>query len=405
MFQPILAKLYYADPELYEKEYARRLHAENTVHIDLPIGTNPAFVYPDYRMYEKIAAILRVDTDVRLLCNDLPGIALHHYTERCLIGEILQSNHIEGVISTRKELSEILQEVKSKRKPRNLMGIVSQYVMLENSRCIPIRSCQDIRDLYDKLFSYDIGKNDKEDLPDGKIFRRGTVSVISEIQKEIHKGLYPEEKIIAAMEQALIFLETNQTDPLIKIAAFHYLFGYIHPFYDGNGRTDRFISSALLMNELNSLISFRISYTIKEHLSKYYKAFKICNDPKNKGDISPFVHFFLDVILEAENNLLSALTDRREKLHYYDRIMDQFSESVDPEIIFLCRLLIKAALFSNHGISLSELEQYMGLSANTIRKKLRQIPEKALIRKTVDRKSFYALDLDEIETLFSDQAL
>jgi Fic family protein len=153
------------------------------------------------------------------------------------------------------------------------------------------------------------------------------------------------------------------------------------------------------MNELNSLIGFRISYTIKENLSKYYKAFKICNDPKNKGDISPFVHFFLDIILESENNLYSALKDRQEKLEYYDRIIDRFTEEIDSSTIFLYRLLTKAALFSNYGISMHELENNMEESPNTIRKRLRQIPEKALIRKIVGRTNYYSLDLDEIENL------
>ena len=384
---------------MYEREYARRWNEENAIHIDINIGSNPAFVYPDYRMYEKIVAILRADTNIRMLCRDLPGIAIHQYTERCLIGEILQSNNIEGVVSTRKELSEILQEVKKKKKPRNLMGIVSQYVMLTNNSKINTSSCQDIRDLYDKLFSYDIEKNDKNDLPDGRIFRAGPVSIISETQKEIHKGVYPETSIISSMEQALAFLESSKADPLVKIAVFHYLFGYIHPFYDGNGRTSRFISSALLMNELNSLIGFRISYTIKENLSKYYKAFKICNDPKNKGDISPFVHFFLDVILESENNLYSALKDRKEKLAYYDRIIDRFIEQTDSSIVFLCKLLMQAALFSNNGISMHELEAYMEESPNTIRGRLRHIPEKMLIKRIVGRTNYYSLDLDEIENL------
>ena len=281
------------------------------------------------------------------------------------------------------------------------MGIVSQYAMLTNNRKINISSCQDIRDLYDKLFSYDIENNDKNDLPDGKIFRAGPVSIISETQKEIHKGAYPEAKIISSMEQVLSFLETSKADPLIKISVFHYLFGYIHPFYDGNGRTSRFISSALLMNELNSLIGFRISYTIKENLSKYYKAFKICNDPKNKGDISPFVHFFLDIILESENNLHSALKDRQEKLDYYDKIIKRLNEQTDLNTMFLYQLLLNATLFSNNGISMHELETYMEESPNTIRRRLRQIPEKMLIRKVVGRTNYYLLDLDEIESLDS----
>ncbi len=30
---------------------------------------------------------------------------------------------------------------------------------------------------------------------------------------------------------------------LVSIAVFHYLFGYVHPFYDGNGRMARYLSS------------------------------------------------------------------------------------------------------------------------------------------------------------------
>ena len=46
-----------------------------------------------------------------------------------------------------------------------------------------------------------------------------------------------------------------------------------------------------------------------------------------------------------------------------------------------------------------ELENNMEESPNTIRKRLRQIPEKALIRKIVGRTNYYSLDLDEIENL------
>ena len=398
MFQPVLMKLYYSDPELYAQEYVRRFEEENSIHIDIKIGEHTAFVFPDYHMYEKIIEIRKVDTKIQLLCAELPGIAISHFRERCLIGEILQSNKIEGVISTRKELSEILQEVKTKRKPRNLRGIVSQYVMLIKNTAIKISSCEDIRELYDQLFSYDIGKNDKEDLPDGKIFRKGPVSVYSETQKEIHKGLFPESSIISAMDQAITFLRTEKADALIKIAVFHYLFGYIHPFYDGNGRTSRFISSSLLINELNSLIGFRISYTIKENLSKYYKAFKICNDSKNKGDISPFVHFFLDIILSAESNLLSSLKERQEKLIYFSKMIDNLPNSEKTNMRELYNLLIQASLFSNHGISMSELKTYMKESDATVRKRLSNIPKDLLLKQTVDRSNFYELNLEQTES-------
>ena len=98
------------------------------------------------------------------------------------------------------------------------------------------------------------------------------------------------------MNQSLQFLYDESYEYLIRIAVFHYLFGYIHPFYDGNGRTSRLISSYLLSQRLNNLIGYRISYTIKEHITKYYEAFKVCNHVNNRGDLTPFEKMFFDFV-------------------------------------------------------------------------------------------------------------
>ena len=112
------------------------------------------------------------------------------------------------------------------------------------------------------------------------------------------------------MTKSLEFLNCDDVNILFRIAIFHYIFGYIHPFYDGNGRMSRFISSVLLYNNLNTkILAFRLSYTIKQNINEYYKAFKECNDPKNKGDLTPFVFMFFDIILKAMDNLEASLSD------------------------------------------------------------------------------------------------
>lgn len=109
----------------------------------------------------------------------------------------------------------------------------------------------------------------------------------------IYKGVQPESVIIKYITKSLEFLNRDDVNFLFRIAIFHYLFGYIHPFYDGNGRTSRFISSALLYENMRTdILAFRLSYTLKQNINEYYKVFKECNDPKNKGDLTPFVYMF-----------------------------------------------------------------------------------------------------------------
>ena len=397
MFQPFLYKLYYSDKALYDSEYAFRFNQDNTVHVNISINGNPCFIYPDYSIYEKIIDIYNIDSEIKLMCSRLPELAIKQFQEHCLIGEIYQSNNIEGVSSTRKEISEVLQEVKALKKERNLYGIVSQYNALSNNLHDNIRTCQNVRDIYDKLFLFDIQHSDPSNLPDGEIFRRSHVSVVSEIQKEIHKGVYPESEIITAMNNALTLLNDENVNALIRIAAFHYLFGYIHPFYDGNGRMSRYISSSMLMQELNHLIGFRISYTIKENLSRYYKLFKNCNDPKNRGDVSPFVKYFVDMIYDAEESLLEELTVRYDRMIYYNSIVER--TITDQKMKGLYLMLIQSTLFAHNGVSTKDLEKVFDVKYMTVRNRLMQIKDNVLIKSSIGREIYYKLDLAEFDRL------
>lgn len=49
--------------------------------------------------------------------------------------------------------------------------------------------------------------------------------------------------LLSNLEQ-FINNDTDVVDPLIKLAVIHYQFESIHPFYDGNGRTGRIITSS-----------------------------------------------------------------------------------------------------------------------------------------------------------------
>lgn len=392
-----LYKLFHYDIEGYKKEYERRFNDENTIHLDISIGGNPAFICQTVDMYKTLLSIEQTDKKVDYLCRELPQIALNQFAQRCLIDEIVLTNNIEGIHSTRKEISQVLSNLSKEDRHKRFSGLVKKYLILMMTENINIDSCKSIRNIYNDIFYDEIKDSDPENLPDGKYFRKNSVSVYSATGKEIHRGLSPEKEIITTMNKALNLLKDENINILLRISVFHYLFGYIHPFYDGNGRTSRFISSSLLSKELNWLIGYRISYTIKENISEYYKSFEICNSGKNKGDLTPFVEMFLNIIDISEKQLYEALEKRNNMLRYYQSLIDTAICPGDKCIYNLYDYLIQASLFADNGISTHELEYYLDTSYNTLRKKFKEIPENWIIKIKQGRSCLYRLDLDKLD--------
>ncbi len=399
MSKKTLYKLFYADPSAFNAEYDKRFHDEDTIHLDIKIGEHSAFVCQSAEIFKLIISIERSNNEISQICNHLPGIALSQFQQRCLIDEIVLTNNIECVHSTRKEISEILQDLSKNNKRERFVGLVNKYVLLMKSETLPLQTPEDVRKIYDDIFYEEIKATDPDDLPDGKIFRKSDVGVYSPTGKKIHDGLYPESEIISVMKKSLDFLNDNHYDILLRIAVFHYLFGYIHPFYDGNGRTSRFISSYMLSQNLNKLIGYRISFTIKEHINKYYEAFKICNHYNNRGDLTLFAEMFLGIVDVSMHQLYQALSERSEKLMHYINLITQLPDADDESMCRIYDYLIQAALFSNMGISQKELEHEMGLSYNTVRSRLKRIPEELLITNKQGNRSFYLLNLKAVDKL------
>ncbi len=335
------------------------------------------------------------------MCFELPEKALIQYRKRCLTDEIVLTNNIEGVHSTRKEINEILTDLSKKDRKKRFVGLVKKYAALSHNEEIPLNTSRDIRKIYDDIFYNEINATDPGNLPDGEIFRKGDVSVYSPTQKVIHTGIHPEAEIISIMDKSLDFLENSDCDIMIRIAVFHYLFGYIHPFYDGNGRTDRFISSYLLSKHLNDLIGYHISYTIKENIHKYYDAFDICNHPLNKGDLTPFAEMFLNLVDISMKQLYDEIKDKLDKLNFYGALCPKLPNADHKDIVTLYYVLIQAALFSEDGISQKELEDFLTTSYSSVRNKLNCIPGELLIKNTRDRHAYYMLDLDKVDMMFS----
>lgn len=404
-----LGKLYYEDEGVYAQIYKSRFESEYTVKLDFFVSQKQAFFMQNAEVMRLAYDIVKLDKSVTQLSAALPGVAKDQYSKKCLIDEIVLTNKIEGVHSSRKEINDALEVLESqsdkKGKHQRFIGLVNRYLKLLTEEEIPLVTCQDIRAIYDEVFLEEIIEEDPQNAPDGKIFRKDITAVHSETDKVIHKGLYPESKIIDAMEKALAFLNEPSVDQLCRICIFHYLIEYIHPFYDGNGRLGRFILSYCLSEILEPLLSYRISETIKENIKEYYKAFKVCNDPHNLGDLTPFLIMLLNMIYTALKDLENSLNSKLISWKKYEALVSSFPEAADSNIRRMYSYLIQAALFSEKGISTEELEVGFQASYYKIKKFIGQIKPEMLISETKNKVKYYQIDLSVLDGILLENEL
>ena len=393
----LLSKIFYKKPTEYESIYDARFNSEASIKLPIKIHENVGFIFNTNEITKLLVKIYKTINKINLLRTHLPNIAINSYIIKSLKDEIALTNEIEGVRSTRKEIEDAIDSIKNDKSAR-FKGLVDKYFKLISNEIIPLNNCEDIRTIYDALVLPEI---EKENLPDGILFRKEPVQVVSATQKEKHRGIMPESKIIESLDLCLDFLKSDDIDSLIKISAFHYLFGYIHPFYDGNGRTSRFISSYLIKNELDVLLALKLSYTVKNNINKYYKAFDVCNDRKNKGDITFFVVTFLELLSQASDDLYTKIADLNDQLNYYNNIINTLvNEKVlndkQAKCIFI---LCQNRLFDDTYMDMNTLTELLEKSDTTTRKILKSLESKNLLVKSRNKNQYlYSANLDSLSS-------
>lgn len=391
-----LTKLFYKSPADYEQIYRHRFQNEAALHFQFEIHKNPAFLVMNLELLQEIEQIYRCDKQLTWISGHLPRIAKQQYTTWAVIEEIKLTNEIEGVRSTREEIQLLVEGGLPFKHKERLWGFVQQYRSLMNQQSIDLSSCEAVRRLYDSLCLYAVTDEDPCNQPDGTLFRKDAVSILSETQKELHQGLFPERAIIDAMTCALAILNDPDLPVLVRIPVFHYLFAYIHPFYDGNGRMDRFISSYFLAWNFNPLLGYNLSFAIKKELPTYYKLFKETNDPRGRGDLTPFTIGFLRLIRHCAEDLNRSLLKRLDKLTFYrEKLLRLYANDNRFHVL---HILLLNTLFGYRGLRAKELANAAELSESTVRSLLRELSAQTnLIARTTDaRHHLYALNLEAL---------
>lgn len=167
----------------------------------------------------------------------------------------------------------------------------------------------------------------------------------------VHKA--PDAKYVRSllddMFQTLLSYKKEKEDKydLIRGILFHYIFTFIHPFLDGNGRLSRLLANKILID--NGLEKFKY-ISLNSEIIKQKNAYNLqlqSVENSNSNDLTNYIKFMLNLFYV----LLSRISNPRRKELDYSTLNDR------QKIMLNC---IKA---SNRGIYVKQYKQYWNVIA------------------------------------------
>lgn len=222
------------------------------------------------------------------------------------------STRIEGAQMTDAEVETLLKKLSiSKLEERDEQEVAGYFETLElisgSYRDIAITETN-LKHLHNSLMKY----SKKDEWHRGDYKQHSNIVQAREIdgsRRVVFKTADPGFATQDAMSNLIAWYASDKKAlPLIKVAAFVYDFLSIHPFQDGNGRLSRLLGTLLLLKQGYSWIQYiSFEHEIENRKAEYYKVLMQCQRNRPGEEISPWVDFFFDCLLNIQRQLMTKL--------------------------------------------------------------------------------------------------
>ncbi len=321
------------------------------------------------RLYGQIQGEKLIPSLSLRLSQENQILATHYSTS--IEGNPLSPQDVTNVV-----LGDRIPATKSEKEVKNYFNIITTLPNLARDRT-PI-AVEFTEKLHKKLMD---GIEEKKDL--GTV-RDGPVFVGHKTQQEIvvkhNPPFHTEKEIKDALTDLYNWLkEEKELHPLLKAGIMHHQFAYIHPFFDGNGRLARILTTYYLIQEHYEVTKYFILddyYDIDRHL------YSDCLHSADKGNKTQWIEYFLEGIASSLQAAIARIGDMK-RIHL-DQVEGEKRVLVTPREEEVLQIII-----DKKAIKTSDIELAFSVTRQQAHALLASLVSKGLLEKFGKTKTSY----------------
>jgi Fic family protein len=323
-------------------------------------GAKLPFLTPDIAKIET-RTVLRKEVEARQALAELKGFAPTIPNQNILINAIAlqeakESSAIENIVTTQDDLYKNLTIDPEKYDPAVKEVINYREAIYKGAEIIKKRRLLKISDIV---------KIQETVVENNAGIRRlpGTALVSGTTGEVIYTPPQDYQEIRELLDNFCKYFNDDEGS-LWKMAALHYQFEAIHPFYDGNGRTGRILNILylLLKNYLDTPVLYLSSYIINKK-DAYYA---MLQELRKKKNFEPWVLYILEGIEETAKQTLAKIRSIGKLLELtLERVKDTCPRVYSKELVEI--------IFENPYSKIDLLVKKMGINRKTASKYLKEL--------------------------------
>lgn len=162
-------------------------------------------------------------------------------------------------------------------------------------------------------------------------------------------------ELLNNLEKYINVDEFHDVDSIIKMAAIHYQFESIHPFYDGNGRTGRIINMLYLVQQglLDIPVLYLSSYIIKNKADYY----RLLQEVRTKNSWEEWIIWMLKGVETTAKDTIVVVNNVKN-------LMDEYKYKIRSKYKFYSHDLINT-MFKHPYTKIEFMAKELGIHRNT----------------------------------------